>query len=123
MVLLPPSSIPWLISQPSHVLSVNGAHKHILQTKYSFPRPEIMDPTVHFDVIKTELTRQMFSITPEVSDEMRAAINDVFGEDPNCWREVKLFDAIVKIVARTSNRVFVGLPLCKSVQFPGQGSP
>ncbi|RVX65953.1 hypothetical protein B0A52_09838 [Exophiala mesophila] len=117
VVLLPPSSIPWLISQPSHVLSVNGAHKHILQTKYSFPRPEIMDPTVHFDVIKSELTRQMFSITPEVSDEMRAAISDVFGEDPNSWREVKLFDAVIKTIARTSNRVFVGLPLCRDEEY------
>jgi hypothetical protein len=52
VILLPPSAIPWLIEQPESVLSVSGAHKHILQTKYTFPRPEIMDPTVHFGAIE-----------------------------------------------------------------------
>lgn len=48
IILLPQSAVPWMIAQPESVLSVNGAHKHILQTRYTFPRPEVMDPPVHF---------------------------------------------------------------------------
>jgi hypothetical protein len=124
VVLLPPLSTSWLISQPEDVLSVKGAHKHILQTKYTFPRPEIMDPTVHFDVIKSELTRQVFTVTPEVVDELKEAVDQIWGveNDPDDeedeamtggWKTVVLFDSITKIVARMSNRVFVGLPLCE----------
>ncbi|EXJ92197.1 hypothetical protein A1O3_00747 [Capronia epimyces CBS 606.96] len=117
VILLPPSTIPWLISQPEQVLSVNGAHKHILQTKYTFPRPEIMDPTVHFDVIKSELTRQVFNVTPEVCDELAAAVDEIWGTDTQHFTEVTLFDSITKIIARTSNRVFVGLPFCRDEEY------
>ncbi|KAL2417885.1 Cytochrome P450 monooxygenase [Exophiala dermatitidis] len=117
VILLPPSSIPWLISQPEHVVSVNGAHKHILQTSYTFPRPEIMDPTVHFDVIKSELTRQVFNVTPEVCDELAAAVDEIWGTDTDNWTEIPLFDSLTKIIARTSNRVFVGLPFCRNEEY------
>ncbi|OAL24026.1 hypothetical protein AYO20_10771 [Fonsecaea nubica] len=121
VVLLPPSNTSWLIAQPDDVLSVNGAHKHILQTRYTFPKPEIMDPTVHFDVIKSELTRQVFNVTPEVCDELATAVDQIWGSeadpdfeyysDADGWKTVVLFDSLTKIIARISNRVFVGLPL------------
>ncbi|KAJ9609815.1 hypothetical protein H2200_006144 [Cladophialophora chaetospira] len=127
VVLLPPSSTQWMISQPETVLSVKGAHKHILQTKYTFPRPEIMDPTVHFDVIKSELTRQVFTVTPEVCDELKEAVDQLWGIEPDPeedeeiekggWKTVVLFDSMTKIVARMSNRVFVGLPLCRDEKY------
>ena len=79
-----------------------------------------MDPTVHFDVIKSELTRQVFTVTPEVCDELREAVDQLWsverGEDEGekgGWKTVWLFDSMTQIVARMSNRVFVGLPLCE----------
>lgn len=72
-----------------------------------------MDPTVHFDVIKSELTRQVFNVTPEVCDELAAAVDEIWGTDTKEWEDVVLFESITKIIARTSNRVFVGLPLCE----------
>ncbi|KAH0831706.1 cytochrome P450 [Fonsecaea pedrosoi] len=166
VVLLPPSNTSWLIAQPDNVLSVNGAHKHILQTRYTFPKPEIMDPTVHFglfpllltlassvlgpetwhflspvalylnladascpllDVIKSELTRQVFNVTPEVCDELAAAVDQIWGSeadpdfeyypDADGWKTVVLFDSLTKIIARISNRVFVGLPLCRDEEY------
>ena len=89
-----------------------------------------MDPTVHFDIIKSELTRQVFTVTPEVCDELRAAVDELWGvgpepkdeDDPDGekseWKTVVLFDSMTKIVARMSNRVFVGLPLCEYPIFP-----
>lgn len=47
-IVLPPSAIPWLISQPDTAISTDESTKHVLQTKYSFTVPEIMDRTIHF---------------------------------------------------------------------------
>ena len=51
-------------------------------------------------------------MTEVVNDELRTAVDEIFGTDPEQWTLIGLFDAITKVVARTNNRVFVGLPLC-----------
>lgn len=47
-IVLPPSSISWLINQPDSAISTDESTKHVLQTRYSFTVPEIMDRTIHF---------------------------------------------------------------------------
>ena len=51
-------------------------------------------------------------MTDVVRDELKAAVDDIFGTDTENWNSIGLFDAITKVVARINNRVFVGLPLC-----------
>jgi hypothetical protein len=52
-------------------------------------------------------------LTDAVSDELRTAVDEIFGTDTDEWKSIGLFDAITKLVARLNNRVFVGMPLCK----------
>lgn len=54
-------------------------------------------------------------MTPEVCDEMAAAVDEIWGTDTREWSFVRVFESMTKIIARTSNRVFVGLPLCESL--------
>jgi hypothetical protein len=130
-VVLQPSVISWLINLPDSAISTDESTKSVLQTRYSFTVPEIMDRTIHFgqsidlsagaransrtDIIKGELTRQVFHLTDVVSDELRMAVDEIFGTDTENWKSTGLFDAITKVVARLNNRVFVGVPLCKSI--------
>jgi hypothetical protein len=130
IVLLPPSSTAWLLSHPDTILSADEARKRTLQTKYTFPRPEIVDRPVHHDILNSELTSQTLTVTPEVCDELRAAVDQIWAEEPDSdleddedeerervgkggWKTVVLSDSMTNIVARVSNRVFVGLPLCE----------
>ncbi|KIW66429.1 hypothetical protein PV04_05764 [Phialophora macrospora] len=125
VVLLPPSSTSWLVSQPDTILSVSEARKRILQTKYTFPRPEVVDRPVHCDILDSELTSKTSTVTQEVCDELNAAVDRIWGPDPEDedeeqervgkggWKTVVLLDSMTSIVARVSNRVFVGLPLCR----------
>ncbi|KIV86966.1 hypothetical protein PV11_02540 [Exophiala sideris] len=116
-ILLPQSAFSWMTAQPESVLSVNGSHKHVLQTRYTFPRREVMDPTVHFDVVRSELTRQLLTVTPEVCDELAAAVDEIWGTSTKKWAFVKVFDSLTRIIARVNNRVFVGLPLCRDEKY------
>ena len=47
-VVLPPSAIPWLIDLPDSTISTDESTKNVLQTKYSFSEPQIMDRAIHF---------------------------------------------------------------------------
>ena len=90
-----------------------------------------MDSTIHFDVIRSELKKEVFNETEEVCDELTEAVDQIWGseleeeeekpvgvfevgdERERGWRTVVLYESLTRIVARMSNRVFVGLPLCE----------
>ncbi|KAF8904069.1 cytochrome P450 [Gymnopilus junonius] len=54
------------------------------------------------------MTRNLVARFDDVYDEITCACEEVFTE----WVSVPVFDAVIHIVARTGNRLFVGLPLC-----------
>jgi len=47
-------------------------------------------------------------------EEIAATFDELWGTDTNGWKDVCVFDTIMQVVARASNRAFVGLPLCRS---------
>lgn len=50
-IVLPPSAIQWLTNLPDTIISTDESSKNVLQTKYSFTVPEIMDRTIHFGLL------------------------------------------------------------------------
>ncbi|KIO01909.1 hypothetical protein M404DRAFT_28164 [Pisolithus tinctorius Marx 270] len=66
----------------------------------------------HFVVIKTQLNRKLSSLCPIVEDEISVALSEVFSSQE--WKPVVALEAIQKVVSGASNRIFVGLPLCRN---------
>ena len=85
----------------------------------------------HVPVLRTSLTRNLASLSVDIHDEISQAFNDLIpvtdGKPQvvlycqgthtlsHCiveWTPVPAVDTIMKIVARASGRVFVGLPFC-----------
>jgi hypothetical protein len=114
-VLLPPSAVNWIINQPDHVLSVEEPHIESLQSDYTFSDPYIVRNPTHHMVISRDLTRQLGNLTEDIFDELATSIDEQLGSDSTQWKEVSVFETVMQVVARTSNRIFVGLPLCKLV--------
>jgi cytochrome P450 len=112
-ILLPTSSIDWIIYQPDNVLSVVETHRENLQTDLTFVHPFVVANPLHHETIKNELTRQLGALTTDIIDELSAAFDDIWGTDAEQWKDVCIFETIMQIVARTSNRVFVGPSLCR----------
>ncbi|KIY02722.1 uncharacterized protein Z520_01187 [Fonsecaea multimorphosa CBS 102226] len=113
-IVLPASSITWLINQPESILSADEPHKDVLQTEYTFVHPVVVDQPLHHETIRSELTRQLGALTMDIMDELGAAFDEIWGTDTTEWKEVCPFETLKLIIARTSNRVFVGLPLCRN---------
>jgi hypothetical protein len=98
----------------------------------------------HIDVIKSHLTRNLGNLFSDLREEIMLAFGDIipptestfliiiifhnvivfelsqFGDiDSPCrpadWTKVKAYGAVMNVVGRASNRIFVGAPLCMFV--------
>ena len=83
-----------------------------LQTDYTFADPIIVRQPHHEHIVKTDLTRHLGALTEDIMDELATGFDQTWGFDYENWKEIGVFKNMMKIVARTSNRVIVGLPLC-----------
>ncbi|KAI1815749.1 cytochrome P450 [Poronia punctata] len=112
-VVLPPSLLQWLISQPEAHLSAKWAQLDALNIPATFLRPEIGVDPVHEPLIRRNLTAHLDDIAGDVWEEVGLALELAWGNDTNSWRRVNLDHTVRRVVARAANRVFVGDDLCR----------
>jgi hypothetical protein len=60
------------------------------------------------------LTKKLGDFTGDVIDEVDFAFRKNWGVSTTEWEEVTLYDTMLDVIGRVSNRVLVGVPLCKS---------
>ncbi|KAG6887515.1 hypothetical protein C0995_014711 [Termitomyces sp. Mi166 len=101
-------------------LSVIDAVADVLQTEFTMG-PSIKYDQYHVSVIGSTMTRNLVARFDDVYHEISCAFEDVIrskevGDDYE-WVSVPAFDAVINIVARTGNRLFVGLPLCRHPEY------
>jgi len=71
----------------------------------------------HEHVVHKEIVRNLAAIIPNAWDEIQSAIDEIWGTDTTNWKDSPVFDDGMKFVARVSNRMLVGLPLCRDETF------
>ena len=103
----------WLLQQPDNVLDQNEVNRQFLQADHTMLHPKVIRDTVHAEVIRRELTKMLGDFTGDVIDEIDFAFRKNWGVDTNEWRGVVAYDTMSDIISRISNRVLVGVPLCK----------
>lgn len=96
-----------------------------LQIRYLYHENMAIDE-YHVPVIRKQLTKQIGVMMDDLIDEIGTSflheIPVTNGERPLIcvyswveWKSFVVYGKIVKIVARITNRFFVGLPLCTSI--------
>ena len=114
--ILPPNEIQWIISQPETVLSAQEMHRDQLQSDWVFLNQRIVQNPIHEHVIRQNMVRNLNDFTEPVMDELRQCFEDYWGDSTE-WHEVTIWDSMLKFFSRTSNRMFVGLPMCRNETF------
>ncbi|KAI5999861.1 cytochrome P450 [Pisolithus orientalis] len=74
---------------------------------------EINSNPYHSSVARIHLTRNIGLYYPDIKDEVHTAFEELLDLKDNVWKSVPAVEIMREIVCRTSNRVFVGLPLCR----------
>ncbi|KAF7348759.1 hypothetical protein MVEN_01395100 [Mycena venus] len=105
-----------LTAAPSNVLSSVEALADTFQTDYTLGLEFRINP-YHIGMVQGPLTRNLNRCFPRVRDEIVHAFDHVLGLHENVWNLVQIFPASVQIVARTSNRLFFDLPICRESEY------
>ncbi|THU79798.1 cytochrome P450 [Dendrothele bispora CBS 962.96] len=92
-------------------LSFSEAVSDSFQVEYTMGRQQRLH-RYHVDVVRNALTRNIQARFEEVRDEIVVSFNDEIPLTDE-WTPILALDTIMRIVCRTSNRLFVGLPLCR----------
>ncbi|KAA1468096.1 cytochrome P450 [Dentipellis sp. KUC8613] len=101
---------------PDDVLSFSEAVSRSLQVDYTLGNAVNNNP-YHISIIRSQLTRNLASIFPDVREELVAAFDDAIPAKEHGWVTMPATETIMEIVCRTSNRIFVGAPLCEDPDY------
>lgn len=110
-LVLPPTEIRRLMKEPDSVLSVSANLEQNFAIDYTMPF--LAHPT-HENVIRKYLTKKLPELTADLMDEIEASLADIWGTDTENFKEVDIMHSVEKILARSDNRAFTGLPLCRN---------
>ncbi|PIL27965.1 cytochrome P450 [Ganoderma sinense ZZ0214-1] len=97
-------------------LSAPESLKEISQAKYIFD-PLIVTDQYHVKVLQEKLTRRLPELLLDIVDEVMAAVQDHIVSREDEWTSVEVIPVMQNIIARASNRAFVGLPLCRNEEY------
>ncbi|KAK0452675.1 cytochrome P450 [Armillaria borealis] len=87
----------------------------LLQMNHTMGYSLCVDP-YHAEVVRGALTRNIAICFADVHDEMKAAFEDNIPMTKN-WIEVSVYQTALQIVCRASNRMFIGLPICRDPDY------
>ncbi|KAF5369084.1 hypothetical protein D9758_002904 [Tetrapyrgos nigripes] len=115
VVVTSPEMINDIKRAPNDVLSFMGAIQQLMQIEHTMGKAIHTDP-YHIDVIKNSLTRSISSKLESIVEEVAYAFQDELPASDD-WIKIPAMEVIRRVVCRASNRVFVGAPLCRNLDY------
>ncbi|KAJ7644754.1 cytochrome P450 [Roridomyces roridus] len=111
-IVCSPKLITEVGNAPDSVLSFDEGANLAIQGRITMGH-EILDNPWHLKIIRTTLTRNLHRCFPDVRDEIVCSFDEILNLDASEWKNLMVLPAMMDIVARVSNRLFVGLPICR----------
>ncbi|KAF8507441.1 cytochrome P450 [Gautieria morchelliformis] len=96
-------------------LSIAAGLSELFQSKYTMGAT-ILTNRYHLPLLRSQLTRNLASLFSDIRQEIILSIEDNIPLT-NEWTSIKAYAVVLQIVSRTSNRIFVGAPLCQNPDY------
>lgn len=116
-VVVPRAQMQWMLDQPDAVISTAEAHYDILNGSYSFVDRCILGDPYHDHVIPQKLARHLTALVPDIDEQVRAAVDRVYGTDEGTWKTVNIWDSLMQFIPRVTHRILVSRPLCENEDY------
>ncbi|GJJ07762.1 hypothetical protein Clacol_001967 [Clathrus columnatus] len=94
---------------PDDILSVNGYIDTTFFISYLMG-PTLMSNLYHVGIVRSQLNRNLGTIFNDLRNEIHIAFDDNIRPTDD-WTAIHAYPKMVEVVARASNRIFVGLPM------------
>ncbi|RDW83776.1 cytochrome P450 [Aspergillus mulundensis] len=111
-IILPPKYIRWIIDQPESILSIDPIHNDF----HAFVRDGLVGDHLVQEVLRRELAGHLGHLTREMNEEIADSLESVLGASGE-WKTLPLRDSMRVVIARISNRLFVGKELCRNEDY------
>ncbi|PCH34304.1 cytochrome P450 [Wolfiporia cocos MD-104 SS10] len=105
-----------LRKMPDDQMSFIEAAEELVQTKYTITEDVIHHP-IHIPVIRGPLTRNIAALIPDMFDEIAVAANELVPARGDEWVTISAYSTMTQLVARTSNRAFIGTTMCRNKEY------
>ncbi|TCD69273.1 hypothetical protein EIP91_008208 [Steccherinum ochraceum] len=115
VIVAGPKQIEELKRMSDDQVSNYGGIDELLAARYILGADVVANP-YHMPLVHAKLTRNLSDFHAIMKDEMWSAFSDHIGHSYE-WTSVPALKTVMSIISRTSNRVFVGLPLCRDPEF------
>ncbi|KAM5343521.1 hypothetical protein ACJ41O_012058 [Fusarium nematophilum] len=116
-VLLPQSSMKWILAQPEEVLHLGEAFAEVDQVKWSLGHKKLVVDAWQGLIVKSDMNRVLENICNAMNNELHVVFDEQFGTDTENWKEIDLNATVQIIVAQAASRFTVGLPLCRDKEY------
>ncbi|KZO94401.1 cytochrome P450 [Calocera viscosa TUFC12733] len=98
-------------------LSMVEASKDNFAFQYTLGQ-NVVNDAWHNSVVRKQMTQNLGAKFPEISDEIATALEDGLNlSADDDWKSIDAHDLLEEIICRTSNRLFIGLPLCRNPEY------
>ncbi|KIL60300.1 hypothetical protein M378DRAFT_168328 [Amanita muscaria Koide BX008] len=97
---------------PDEILSSTEALRQATHLDLTLGRETYNDP-FHAEAIRGPFTKNIGTMFADVQDEIAVAFKEHIPVKGDEWARVTLYSTVMDIVCRASNRMFVGVPLCR----------
>ncbi|KAI1778088.1 cytochrome P450 [Hypoxylon cercidicola] len=115
IVVLNPSSFDILNKSENDVMAF-PAQMEVMQPRYMMGDRtlSLFKNAIQFDVVRRHMTKDVSFFTPNTADELANVFKHSLKLEQDDWRVLTIWDTCLKIIGRTANRTFIGLPLCRN---------
>ncbi|EEB91405.1 hypothetical protein MPER_10236, partial [Moniliophthora perniciosa FA553] len=117
VVVSGPKLIEDIKRAPDDYLSLRFAADEALQARWQIGDYRHDHDFYRVNAIRNKITRDIVPRFNDVRDEIQAAFADEVQIKGDEWVKVRVLEMARRVVSRTSNRLFVGLPLCRDPDY------
>ncbi|KAL0949752.1 hypothetical protein HGRIS_009790 [Hohenbuehelia grisea] len=118
VVVTDPKKIDDIRNARDQDLSMTEAVNESIQTRWTLGAEMVSEENAyHVQVVRSPLTRSLAGRYVDIYDEVVSSFNEYVSPKGDEWMSIPVLDTLMNVVCRTSNRLFVGLPVCRDPDY------